>query len=170
MVRTPPAAAAAAPACGYCRLVHLDRSGRFQASTRTEAMGSLTAVKWFVLPPAMEWYYRRSHADYRPLPPLAPGELPAERTAASLALVFPEQGGTLYVPVEIDGTPGRTVFKAVHRDPRATIFWHLDGAYLGETTELHDIDARPGVGTHVLTIVDGNGEEVVRTFTCLSGE
>ena len=143
------------PLCGYCRLVHLDRTGRFRASTRTESMGSLKAVKWFVLPAAMEWYYRRSHADYRPLPPFAPGEMPAERTSASLGLVFPEQGGTIYVPIELDGTPGRTVFKAVHRDPRATIFWHLDGAYLGETTELHDIEARPGIGKHVLTIVDG---------------
>jgi penicillin-binding protein 1C len=150
--------------------VHLDRTGRFRASTRTEAMGSLRAEKWFVLPAAMEWYYRRSHTDYRPLPPFAKGEVPAERTSASLGLVFPEQGGTIYVPVDLDGTSGRTVFKAVHRDPRATIFWHLDGAYLGETTELHDMEARPGVGAHVLTIVDGNGEEVVRTFTCLSGE
>jgi penicillin-binding protein 1C len=168
--RVPPAAARAAPVCGYCRLVHLDRTGRWRASTRTQPMGSLQAVKWFVLPPAMEWYYRRSHADYRPLPPFAPGEQPEERTSASLGLVFPEQGGTIYVPVELDGTPGRTVFRAVHRDPRATIFWHLDGAYLGETTELHEIEARPGVGTHVLTIVDESGEEVVRTFTCLSGE
>jgi hypothetical protein len=30
------------------------------------------------------------------------------------------------------------------------------------------MEARPGVGVHALTIVDGNGEEVVRTFTCLS--
>jgi penicillin-binding protein 1C len=170
VTRAPPAAAAAAPACGYCRLVHLDRTGRWRASTRTETMGSLKAVKWFVLPAAMEWYYRHSHADYRPLPPFAPGEVPEERASASLGIVFPEQGGTIYVPVDLDGTPGRTVFKAVHRDPRATIFWHLDGAYLGETTELHDIEARPGVGKHVLTIVDDNGEEVVRTFTCLSGE
>jgi len=168
--RVPPAAAASAPACGYCRLVHLDRTGRWRASTRTQPVGSLAAVKWFVLPPAMEWYYRRSHADYRPLPPFAPGEQPEERTSASLGLVFPEQGGTIYVPVELDGTPGRTVFRAVHRDPRATIFWHLDGAYLGETTELHEIEARPGVGTHVLTVVDASGEEVVRTFGCLSGE
>jgi penicillin-binding protein 1C len=164
----PLAAAASAPACGYCRLVHLDRTGRWRASTRTESMGSLRAERWFVLPPAMEWYYRRSHADYRPLPPVAPGEKPEERTSASLGLVFPEQGGSIYVPVDLDGQPGRTVFKAVHRDPRATIFWHLDGAYLGETTELHEIEARPGIGTHVLTIVDGTGEEVVRTFRCLS--
>ncbi len=170
LTRAPPAAAASAPACGYCRLVHLDRTGRLRASTRTESMGALKTVKWFVLPAAMEWYYRRSHADYRPLPPFAPGEVPAEKTSASLGLVFPEQGGTIYVPVDLDGTPGRTVFKAVHRDTRATIFWHLDGAYLGETTELHDIEARPGAGKHVLTIVDGNGEEVVRTFNCLSDE
>jgi penicillin-binding protein 1C len=166
----PPAAASSAPACGYCRLVHLDRTGRFQASTRTERMGSLQAVRWFVLPPAMEWYYRRSHADYRPLPPLAPGETADERTSASLGLLFPEQGGAIYVPVDLDGRPGRTVFKAVHRDPRATIFWHLDGVYLGETSELHEIEVRPGAGQHVLTIVDANGEEVVRTFTCLSSE
>lgn len=168
--RVPAAAARAAATCGYCRLVHLDPTGRYRASTRTVPMGSLRAVKWFVLPPTMEWYYRRSHADYRPLPPFAPGEAAAEKASPSLGLVFPEQGGTIYVPVDLDGTPGRTVFRAVHRDPRATIYWHLDGAYLGETTELHDVEARPGVGEHVLTIVDGNGEEVVRTFTCLSEE
>jgi penicillin-binding protein 1C len=166
----PPAAAASAPACAYCRLVHLDRTGRWQASTRTEAMGSLRAVPWFVLPPVMEWYYRRCHADYRPLPRFARGETPEERTSASLGLVFPEPGATIYVPVDLDGQPGRTVFKAVHRDPRATIFWHLDGAYLGETTEFHEIEARPAAGTHVLTLVDASGEEVVRTFTCLSDE
>jgi penicillin-binding protein 1C len=170
LTRVPPAALASATLCGYCRLVHLDRTGRFRASTRTESMGSLAAVKWFVLPAAMEWYYRRSHADYRPLPPFAPGETPTELPSASLGFVFPEQGGTIYIPIELDGAPGRTVFRAVHRDSRATIFWHLDGAYLGETTELHDIEARPGIGKHVLTIVDGNGEEVVRTFTCLSEE
>jgi penicillin-binding protein 1C len=166
--REPLAAAAAAPACGYCRLVHLDRTGRWRASTLTQPMGSLRTEKWFVLPAAMEWYYRRSHADYRPLPPFAPGETPAEKTSASLAVVFPEQGGTIYVPVDLDGTPGRTVLKAVHRDPRAAIFWHLDGAYLGETVELNEIEARPGIGKHVLTVVDENGEEVVRTFSCLS--
>jgi penicillin-binding protein 1C len=40
--------------CGYCRLVHLDATGRFRASTRTEPMATLRAVSWFVLPPAME--------------------------------------------------------------------------------------------------------------------
>jgi penicillin-binding protein 1C len=156
--------------CAYCRLVHLDKTGKFRATTRTEPMGSLQAVPWFVLPPAMEWYYARAHADYRPLPPWKPGsEDPSEHTdSPNFGLLFPEQGSRIYIPVDLDGKPGMTVFHAAHRSTRATIFWHLDGEYLGETTEIHDMEARPGPGPHVLTLVDDRGEEFVRTFTILS--
>jgi penicillin-binding protein 1C len=165
-----PPKGATADAYGYCQLVHLDATGRFRASTRTEPMGSLQAVPWFLLPPAMEWFYRRSHSDYRTLPPWKQGsEDPSERRiSSSMSLLFPEQGGRVYVPIDLDGTPGRTVFRAAHRNPRATIFWHLDGAYLGETTEIHDMESRPGPGEHTLTLVDERGEEFVRTFRCLS--
>jgi penicillin-binding protein 1C len=158
--------------CGYCRLVHLDRTGRFRATTRTEPMGSLRPAAWFVLPPAMEWYYARSHADYRPLPPWKPGsEDPSEHTdSPNIGLLFPEQGSRIYIPVDLDGRPGKTVFRAAHRNARATIFWHLDGEYLGETTEINDMEARPGPGPHTLTLVDERGEEFVRTFTILSGK
>jgi penicillin-binding protein 1C len=133
-------------------------------------MGALRAVRWFVLPPAMEWYFARSHVDYRPLPPFRPGsgEWEEDRSTPSLSLLFPEPGGKIYVPVDLDGKPGRTVFRAAHRNPRAVVFWHMDGRYLGETVELHDMEARPGPGGHTLTLVDEAGEETVRTFTCLS--
>jgi penicillin-binding protein 1C len=81
----------------------------------------------------MEWYYKWSHGDYRPLPPISPA-----------------------------------LFHATHRDARATIYWHLDGEYLGETTEFHFIEARPSAGRHLITIVDGSGEELTREFVCLS--
>jgi penicillin-binding protein 1C len=44
----------------------------------------------------------------------------------------------------------------------------MDGQYLGETTEMHDMEARPGPGLHTLTLVDETGEELVRSFSCLS--
>jgi len=168
-ILAPPRAAQAHP-CGYCRLVHLEPGGRFRATTRSQPMGSLRAAKWFVLPPAMEWYYARSHSDYRPLPPFRPGsgEQETDRSAPNLGLLFPEHGGRIYVPIELDGRPGRTVFHATHRNPRAVVFWHMDGQYLGETTEMHDMEARPGPGLHTLTLVDEAGEEFVRSFSCLS--
>ena len=114
----------------------------------------------------MEWYYKRSHGDYRPLPPMKSGVgAPVE---PSMGIVYPEARGRVYVPIEVDGSPGMTVFHATHRDTRATIYWHLDGEYLGETTEFHFIEARPSAGRHVITIVDGNGEELRREFVCLS--
>ncbi len=160
--------AAKAEGCRYCRIVHLDRSGRFQASTQTQSMGELRAEAWFVLPPAMEWYYLRSHVDYRPLPPWRAGEARAGRARGNLSLVFPEPGGRIYIPIDLDGERGKTVFRAAHRDLRTTVFWHLDGTYLGETTELHDMEARPGPGRHTLTLVDERGEECVQDFVCLS--
>jgi penicillin-binding protein 1C len=85
-----------------------------------------------------------------------------------MSLIFPEQGARVYIPIDLDGKPGMTVFRAAHRSTRATIFWHLDGEYLGETMEIHDMEARPGPGPHTLTLVDDSGEEYVRTFTVLS--
>ena len=58
-VWAPPGADNAA-VCGFCRLVHLDATGRYRASTLTEPVASLKTVRWFVLPPAMEWYYART--------------------------------------------------------------------------------------------------------------
>ena len=165
-----PPAAANSDVCGFCRLVHLDVTGRYRASTLTEPVSSLRTVKWFVLPPAMEWFYARSHSDYKVLPLWKPGsEDPSERRVSpNMSLIFPEQGGRIYVPIDLDGKPGKTIFRATHRNIHATIFWHLDGEYLGETTEIHDMEARPGPGAHTLTLVDDRGEEYVRTFTCLS--
>ncbi len=159
--------------CPYCRLVHLDPEGRFQVSSHTERVDRIRSEPWFVLPPGMEWFYRRSHLDYRPLPPFRPAagrDLAAVARIPAITLLAPERGSSLYIPVELDGEPGRTVFQAAHRDPRATVYWHLDGEYLGQTTELHNVEARPGPGPHRLTLLDGDGEECSVTFRVLSGQ
>jgi penicillin-binding protein 1C len=126
----------------------------------------------FVLPPAEEWYYRRWNLDYRPLPS------PAEETAAAqagipagipteFALLNPGPGAQIYVPRELDGGEGRVVFAAAHRDANARIYWHLDDAYLGSTTVFHEMEARPGTGPHVLTLVDERGGTLFRRFEVL---
>jgi penicillin-binding protein 1C len=71
--------------------------------------------------------------------------------------------------VEITGRPGATVFSVAHRDPKAVVYWQLDGAYLGSTRGVHSFEARPGPGEHVLTVVDDAGRSVSRSFTILSG-
>ncbi len=134
-----------------------------------ERVAAIRTVPWFVLPPAMETYYRLQHADYRPLPPLRPDCRAAVGGAgtAALACVSPREDATVYVPVEMDGSLGRVVFEAAHRDPRTRVFWHLDGEYQGETRDLHQMALAPLPGPHVLTLVDENGESVERRFQAL---
>jgi len=174
-----PSGSAQGSACPYCRLVHLDPSGRYRSRAEAEPSGTLLTERRFVLPAAMEWYYRRGHIEYRPLPPWKPGlESRAGFTAPGgagdfafpLALIAPEQGASIYVPIELDGRPGRTIFSAAHRDPSERLFWHLDGDYLGATRGDHAVEARPAPGPHRVLVVDEEGNEASRGFSVLGRE
>jgi penicillin-binding protein 1C len=155
--------------CRYCRLVHCDRSGRWQVHGDCEPVSQIVTRPWFVLPPVMEWYYKQSHSDYLPLPELRSDCRDAQTVAgaASMSCIYPKNGSLIYVPVELDGALGRTVFEATHRRPQARIFWHIDDVYYGETRHIHQIAVAPEPGEHLLTLVDEHGEHLRRRFTVL---
>ena len=161
-----PASAKPLPVCPYCESVPLSADGLWRVRAEEEAPGSVRIEKRFVLPPAMEWYYRRGHLEYQPLPPWRPGTRPSSGDEA-LAILSPEEGAALYIPIELTGRPGATVFAAADRDPNARLFWHLDGVYLGSTTGDNRLEVRAAPGPHVLTVVDDGGREVTRHFTFL---
>jgi penicillin-binding protein 1C len=150
--------------CPYCVTitVNRERARLVLTGNTTEAAQS---VKWFVLPPAEEWYYRCWNFDYRPLPPLA-GE---DKTEPVLRMVLfnPEEDSQIYVPIELDGREGRVVFFAAHRDEDAEIHWHLDDEYLGKTQVFHELEAHPGEGSHILTLIDQSGLSLVRRFRAI---
>ena len=157
--------------CPFCRTVALNQAGDRRVTVGINAE-PIRLEKWFVLPPAEEWYFRRWNLDYKPLPPLRsdPDDLDGPVSGIpSLALFNPEPGGRIYIPREIDGREGRIVFQAAHRDDGGKIYWHLDDAYLGETSVFHDLEARPGAGFHTITLVDENGSRITRRFEVLSG-
>ncbi|HOX47642.1 MAG TPA: penicillin-binding protein 1C [Spirochaetales bacterium] len=162
------AAAKADSACPYCRLVQLSADGAYRVTAEGERLDLIRTERRFVLPPAMEWYYRRAHLDYRPLPPWKPGTPAPAGGGGGLALLEPGEGASLYVPIELSGRPGAAVFSAVHRDSRALVFWHLDGEYLGSTRGTHRMEARPGPGWHLLSLVDEEGREAERRFEVLN--
>jgi penicillin-binding protein 1C len=70
----------------------------------------------------------------------------------------------------MDGSEGKIVFSAAHRDEGSIIYWHLDGIYLGSTAVYHEMEARPPPGPHTLTLVDRAGNTLIRLFTVLYRE
>jgi penicillin-binding protein 1C len=151
--------------CPYCRTVTLNESEDMRVLVKAGSGERVHELKWFVLPPAEEWYYRKWNLDYRPLPPPAGGG----GGSMNLALFNPEENASIYVPREIDGREGRVVFQAAHRDQAGIIYWHLDETYMGATEVFHEMAAHPGPGFHTLILVDGGGARLTRRFEVLSG-
>ena len=152
--------------CPFCRTIHLDKSEKYQANGDSLPLDQLVSRSWFILQPVAEYYYRKGHPEYRPLPPSLPGK--KSQDPAPFSLIFPEEGSQIYIPVEMDGSSGQVVFSAAHRDPSAPVYWHLDGQYRGITRETHQLALRPGKGPHSLTITDNSGKTIKRNFLVLS--
>ena len=163
-----PRAALHAEACPSCQLVHCDDDCSHRVDASCASLSEIRTEPWFVLPPAQEALYQRRNSAYRSLPPWNPAcEVDADRP---LALVYPAPDSRVYVPTELDGEESRVVFQASHREADAELFWHLDDAFVGVTSELHELALAPSPGEHVLTLVDQDGAEVRRRFEVLADQ
>ena len=163
-----PAGADKAPVCPYHKIIHLDAGGTNRVTANCAAPSSMQHVSWFILPPAMEYYYRQRHADYKPLPPFLPG-CEAENIK-SLDIIYPEEGAVIIIPKEITGEKGKTVFSATTRNKDEKLFWHIDDVYTGFTQNFHQMAAEPSPGHHTLTVMNEEGESVTRSFTIAESE
>lgn len=153
--------------CPYHRLVHLSPDGQWQVDSDCCPVSEIVTCSRFVLPPAQEWYYMRSHSDYHALPPLHP-DYAGSRGRSVLEIIYPQSGMTVAAPLALDSKSRGVVFSAAHNDPSARIFWHLDGTYIGSTSGgEHKIKVVPPEGDHLLTIVDVNGNTTSVRFTAL---
>ncbi len=158
--------------CPCCRLVHLDAGLEYQVDSGCEKVSQIQTRSWFVLPPAMEYFYKKRHSDYKPLPPHRP-DCAADsggQKQSSISIIYPGPDSRIYVPLGLDSERGETVFQAAHRDPDARIFWHLDDLYAGATHGIHQMSFSPQPGAHTLTLVDEHGERVQKQFIVLSLE
>jgi len=111
----------------------------------------------FVLPPAMEWYYKPHHPGYT-------GATKVQNDQA-IQFIYPQAGAVLSVPRQLSGEKEGIVFRAAHHRTDATLWWHLDNTYVGETSFRHELRLAPAPGKHTLTVVDSEGNTAFVRFT-----
>lgn len=120
---------------------------------------TVNGVKTFVLPPAMEWYYRSLHPEYSPY-------VPEDRENHEfMEFIYPENGARIHIPRQLDGSVTGVNFSLAHRISGTTVFWHLDNDYVGETRLLHQLLLTPEPGKHNVTAVDEYGNSVSVSFS-----
>lgn len=147
--------------CPYHRMVRLD----LNSGVRAGPGDSGQSVAWFVLPAAMEHYYAPRHPEYIRLPPSPddPGD------DAGPALIYPEHGSTLYLPVGLDGRTSALVALATHRQLGSRLHWSLDGVPLGTTSGPHQHALDLANGEHLLTVTDPRGSQASVRFRSIQG-
>lgn len=153
------------PQCPYHITVNLSPDLRYRVNSDCEQVSNIVQQVWFVLPPAQEWFYRQHNADYKTLPPLHPNFSSNNLTAKEMEIIYPLWGTKLIPTRGLNGEEQGVVFHAVHSNPKAEIFWHVDDKFVGSTSGEHKIRWREcPSGKHTLTIVDGQGASMKTIF------
>lgn len=147
------------PACPYHQIIHLDGSGTRQVNSGCVSPAEIRNESWFVLPPAMEYFFRQKHPEYRPLPPVDPRCTP-DKPVPVMEFIYPSPGVKIFIPRDQSGSKTRIVAEIAHRNPSKKIYWHLDDTFIITTRSIHQIEFQSGSGTHVLTAVDEDGSMI----------
>lgn len=149
--------------CPYHQLVHLDASKHYRVTSDCEPVDKIVNQSWFVLPAVQEYYYKSKDPTYSILPPYRKDCVHSDQYKP-MELIYPKETNVIYIPIDLDQKRGQTVFQVAHRKADITVFWDLDGQYIGSTKHIHQMGLSPPEGKHVLTLVDEDGYTITKEF------
>ena len=153
-------------ACPYHTSVNLDITGNYRVNSSCARPGEMISSSWFVLPPAMEYYYRMRNPSYRTLPPFRPG-CNDDRQVPSMEFLYPPRDARIFIPRNLQGKMMSMLPEIAHRRRNAVIYWHLDNTYIGMTKHIHQTELQVSEGEHIITATDDEGNTIYRKFTCV---
>lgn len=148
--------------CPYHKMIRLDKERKYRVNSNCYSVNDMTLQPWFIIPPVPEWYYKQKNPFYKNLPPFLPGC--QQENFKNMDVIYPKNHTKIFIPRELDGTKGKSVFEVAHRNPDIKIFWHLDDKFIGETRNTHRMETNPAPGKHKMTLVDENGESISWDF------
>ena len=147
--------------CTYHKKIFLDSTRQYQVLPDCYPVDQRCYETYFVLPPVMEWFYKKHSVMYRPLPMLYPSCATAHPDDV-MAFVYPKSDARVTIPIGIRGDRQQIIFEIAHRNPRKTIYWTMNDVFLGKTRLNHQMPIDVEQGTYILRCVDEDGVELNR--------
>ncbi len=153
-----PKGATSVPNCPYHKKIFTTPDGKYR--TYRSCHPAPIENNWFVLPPAMAYYYSAHNRSYKTLPPIDPACSDQEKMMRqALSFIYPSTGSSLFIPIDLDLVKNECYFKAVHRESDKIIHWFMDEKYLGSTNgNPHQMKIQASVGSHRFLITDDDGQ------------
>lgn len=153
--------------CLYHHKIHLNQTETRRVSAECYQPSEMIHKSWFILPSSIEQFYQKNHSDFRPLPDYDES-CSSTQDHGAFSVVYPRRKQRIYLPKDFNHTRRKIILEAVHRNRSSLLFWHLDGCYIGQTREIHQIPLIPSKGKHHLSIVDEFGNQKNVDFEVLN--
>ena len=150
-------------ACNYHQMIQLDSQKQFRVNSSCVDLSTAVSESWFSLPPLMEFYYKRTHPVYTPLPPF---RIDCKSTNATpMEFIYPKNESRISLTKNFEGEKNEVVLKLAHAKPETEVYWYLDDRFISQTKNFHEIGLIPDLGRHKITAVDALGNEIMVTIT-----
>lgn len=147
--------------CPYHKKVFLDSTRQFQVAPGCYPVNQKCYEVFYVLPPVMEWFYKKHSSLYHALPAFYPG-CGASHPEEVMAFVYPKSDAKVTIPIGIKGDRQQVVFEIAHRNAYKCVFWSLNERFIGQTRISHQMPIDVEKGDYTLRCVDEDGVELYR--------
>jgi len=98
---------------------------------------------------------------------IMPSHLPSctavMKKRAKFAIEYPVNGITVFIPRNMNEEYQQVVCKASSQT-KSPLLWYIDGKFIGETHDFHNMAVQCNPGKHVLSVFDNDGEEQMVNF------
>lgn len=152
--------------CPYHVLVNVDASENYQINTSCENLANIKQKSWFVLPPLMEFYYKKTNPFYKTLPAYRNDCLAENKS--EMKFVYPTEKSTVYLPKNFDGTKNELVLKVAHANKNAVLFWYVNNQFIASTKETHNLALSYKSRLYKISVTDSFGNEITQEINIKS--
>jgi penicillin-binding protein 1C len=147
--------------CPYHKHINLDKTEKFQVTSNCANPAEMVAHNWFILPPVMEYYYKKVHPEYKALPPFLTNCKGLNNNSGHrIESIYPQNGTKVYIPLDWNSKHTKLIFKAAHQNDKAELFWYIDDKLIAKTKETHEIEVYLKPGKYNLLLLDNFGESI----------
>lgn len=152
--------------CSFHQLLWVDASEQYIVNRSCYDLKQAHQKSFFILPPQQSSFYRKNHADYIGRPSVLFSC--TATNAHPVAITYPTPNARIFIPKELAGEYGQLIAEASHQNLSSTIYWHLNDAYIGETTNEHKQALQLPRGKYTITVMDQSGLSASQIFEIIS--
>lgn len=143
------------PPCPYHQIIHLNQDGSHRVEGSCYPVDRMQHKPYLVLPPAMSYYYAKSHASYERLPDYL--ENCSTGDEKMMRFINPTHNTTVSITKDRDGNINPAIFELAHRNREKKVFWYMDDTFIGSTSGIHELALTADPGRHLISAVDEDG-------------